>query len=158
MMIQRRSAHWLRWLAMAAFVATTMSAIPTQASEGPAFTSSSDDSFILLTGKNSTMMRGSTADLHEARRLRSGGEPLLYFRRDGKAYVVRDAAVLRQAEAIMKPQADLGARQGELGARQGALGARQGELGRQQATLAVRQVSGGRADATAREQEELGRQ
>jgi hypothetical protein len=141
---------------------TAMLALPAaqEASAGrTARTWSSDESFILLrSGDDSVMMRGSLSDLRKAGELRSGGEPLLFVRRSGRSYVIRDAAVLRQAEAIVKPQAELGARQGELGARQGALGARQGELGSRQAALALRHVSGKPSEDDARTQEALARQ
>lgn len=118
------------------------------------------DSYILmLESGRSTMMHGSTDDLHRARKLRLDGQPLLYVRRDGREYVVRDAALLRQAEAIFKPQAELGKKQGELGSRQGALGAQQAELGAQQARLAAQQVGAqGRSEEMSRRQDELGRQ
>ena len=125
---------------------------------------SSGDAFVLMkNGGDNTIMSGSTDDLRIVERLRNGTEPLLYFRRGGKSYLVRDAAVLRQAEAIFKPQQELGARQGELGSRQGALGKKQAELGRQQAAAALRHVSGDHAEAArqqaalATQQSELGR-
>lgn len=101
--------------------------------------SSDGDSFILLLEKNRTMMNGSMDDIRLAKKLQKGSEPLLYFRRDGKAYVVRDAALVEQAEEIFRPQAELGAKQGELGAKQGELGGKQGELGARQGALGAKQ-------------------
>ena len=156
------SASRTRWLAVAglAFAASVIS-VPSNAEQrGTAHSSvwSNGESFVLIKGgSESSFSYGSTEDRRVVSRLRSGKEPILYFRRGGRSYVVRDAALLRQAEAIVRPQQELGARQGELGSRQGALGAKQGALGRQQAAVALRQVSGGRAEA-AREQAALGRQ
>lgn len=149
---------WLRPLA-AALLLTMLPAAPAGA-ESARHGWADGDSYILMTaGENgSMMMHGSTIDLRRARELRTGTEPLLFFRRAGKAYVVRDAATLEKAEAIFKPQSELGRKQGALGRQQGALGRQQGELGRQQAQLASRRVSErDRSDELDRQQEELGR-
>ena len=93
-------------------------------------------SYVLMSGDgNSSTMNGSTDDLRLAKSLRAGNAPMLYVREGGSAYVIRDAAFLRRADAIMKPQRDLGARQGELGRQQGELGRRQGTLGAEQGRL-----------------------
>src|SRR3712207_4029658 len=90
-------------------------------------------SYVLFSqGGRDTTMSGSTDDLRRARRLRRGEEALLYVRQDGAAYVIRDAATLRRAEALFEPQRAMGARQAELGSRQAALGGRQAELGAEQ--------------------------
>lgn len=134
------------------------------------------ESYILLLDDHSSMMNGSMSDMRKAKELQKGDEPLLYFRRNGKVYVIRDAATLQSAEELFRPQMELGAKQGELGAqqgelggRQGALGAKQGALGAKQAALAVRRVrlEGDDKDGSSldremeelnRQQEELGRQ
>lgn len=118
-------------------------------------------SYVLLTpGSESSMMSGSTDDLRRARALRVGREGLLYVRQGGAAYVIRDPATLRRAEAIFEPQQALGARQAELGSRQAALGSRQAALGAQQARLGARQAGASpkQAGALAGQQSELGRQ
>jgi beta-lactamase regulating signal transducer with metallopeptidase domain len=97
------------------------------------------DSWIVLKGENNTIMNGSTRDIEKVRRLRKNGEDIFWFRRDGKAYVVRDAATLAQVERIWEPIGELGAKQGELGAQQGALGGRQGALGAKQGVLGAKQ-------------------
>jgi beta-lactamase regulating signal transducer with metallopeptidase domain len=131
------------------------------------------ESYVLMLGKSRSMMSGSMDDVRRAKDLQKGDEPLLYFRRNGKAYVVRDAALLKQAEEIFRPQAEMGARQGELGAQQGrlgaqqgALGAKQGELGAKQGELGSRQARRGEDDEAlaaemetlAGEMEELGKE
>ncbi len=132
------------------------------------------DSYILLLDGNRAVMNGTMSDVSKAKALQTGGEPLLYVRQGGKAYVVRDAATVKAAQELFRPQqelgdkqGELGGRQGELGGRQGALGAKQGALGAQQATLAARRVRGDenasadldrRMEDLSRQQEELGRQ
>jgi hypothetical protein len=105
----------------------------------PALAAPSADrmSYVLMSGdgNSSSMMNGSSDDLRLAKSLRAGNAPMLYVREGGSAYVIRDAAFLRRADAIMKPQRDLGARQGELGQQQGELGRRQGTLGAEQGRL-----------------------
>jgi bla regulator protein blaR1 len=132
-------------------------------------------SYVLLTaGSQSSIMSGSTDDLRRARALRVGREGLFYVRQNGAAYVIRDAATLRRAEAVFEPQQALGARQAELGSRQAALGSRQAALGAEQARLGARQASasprqaaalahqqdalGSRQDALGRQQDALGRE
>jgi beta-lactamase regulating signal transducer with metallopeptidase domain len=130
------------------------------------------DSWVLLYGDNS--FSASTDDLRQAKRLRSSSkEDILWFRHNGKAYVVRDAATLKQAKEILRPQMELGAKQGELGGRQGELGGRQGALGARQGALGAEMAAvaadrrGSDADdrdldrrmeELSRKQEELGRQ
>ncbi|HSU85082.1 MAG TPA: M56 family metallopeptidase, partial [Thermoanaerobaculia bacterium] len=95
------------------------------------------DSYVLLYGdSDSATMSGSTDNLQKARRLRGDAKDgILWFQRDGKEYVVRDPALLKQAQALYKPVAEVGARQGELGGRQGELGGKQGALGAKQGAL-----------------------
>ena len=134
---------------------------------------SEDDSFVLLLGDDMTIMDGSSRDVAKAKKLRDGKGDILWFERDGKAYVVRDAATLKAARNLLEPQArlgakqgDLGGKQGELGAKQGDLAARQGALAAKQGALAVEHAQGGRDSAGLgkRQQElndlqqELGRQ
>jgi len=111
-------------------------------------------SYVLFApGSESTSMSGSVDDIQRARGLRVGSEALLYVRQGGASYVIRDPATLREANAIFKPQAEMGARQAELGSRQAALGSKQAALGAQQARLGALQ-----ADAMPSEQAELARQ
>jgi hypothetical protein len=68
------------------------------------------------------------------------GRHFFWFRHDGHAYVVRDAATLRELADLYRPQSELGREQGELGRKQGALGRKQGELGREQGLLGKEQA------------------
>ena len=72
---------------------------------------------------------------------RAYGRRFFWFRHDGQAYVVRDAAIIHELVDLYRPQSELGREQGELGRKQGALGRKQGELGREQGLLAKQQVS-----------------
>lgn len=141
----------MRWI-----VPLLLAIAPTQAVSADSVTTGSSDrlSYVFLTGSDgSAMMSGSTDDIRRARAYRAGDAPLLYVRQDGAAYVIRDPAILRRAEAIMAPQRELGARQGALGRQQGALGRQQGALGAEQGRL-------GRlmANSTPAQMGELGRQ
>jgi hypothetical protein len=111
-------------------------------------------SYVLMSadGRSSTMS-GSMEDMRLAKSHKAGDAGLLYVRQSGVAYVIRDAATLRQAHAIFAPQNALGRQQGELGKRQAALGRRQAQLGAEQGRLGRQQ-----ADASPRQAGELGRQ
>lgn len=118
-------------------------------------------SYVLLNpGSESTSMSGSMEDLRRARSLRTGNEGLLYFREGGVAYIIRDAAILRQAAALFAPEEALGTKQSELGSRQAALGQAQARLGAQQARLGSQQANATPAgqDELSRRQNELGRE
>jgi hypothetical protein len=93
-------------------------------------------SYVLFDGSGDrTMMSGSSDDVRLAERYRAGSSPLLYVRDGAAAYVIRDPALLRRAQAIMEPQRQLGERQGELGRQQDELGSRQAALGDEQGKL-----------------------
>jgi beta-lactamase regulating signal transducer with metallopeptidase domain len=144
------------------------------------------DGFALIDG-DSVTVNGSDSDVSTVQRLRKGNEPILWFRRGSKSYVVRDSSYIQRAKTIYAPVSELGKKQGKLGgeqgrlgglqgglgARQGQLGARQGKLAAEQAQLAALNSLGGKhqdeidakqsqIEATeqelARDQDELGRQ
>lgn len=138
---------------VAGWTAASLLAIPTAAAQ-----SRERSAFVLFRADStSTTMSGSSDDLRRARTQRRGREAMLYVRRGGASYVIRDAAMLGRAQAIFAPQDALGERQSELGAQQSALGDRQSALGAQQAEIGARMAgaSAGRADALSREQEAL---
>jgi beta-lactamase regulating signal transducer with metallopeptidase domain len=95
--------------------------------------------FVFFLDDDQSTSSGSTADVERARRFRSGGGQLLWFRQDGREYIVRDPAVLREVQDIWRPVSELGAEQGKIGAQQGALGARQGDIGAKQGALGAEQ-------------------
>lgn len=146
-----------RRLAIAGALALSLAAAPASAAAAQ-WTGSvqAEDQFryiMFSAADGSSTMNATTDDYRRAQALRAPGQALLYFRQDGAAYVIRDPAFLRQADALFEPQRVLGRRQGELGRQQGELGRRQGALGREQGRLGALQ-----ANARPREAAELGRQ
>lgn len=88
---------------------------------------SSRDAYVLLKG-DYNVMDGSMADLTQARGL-DNGNGVLWLRRGGHDYVVRDAALLSRFQQLYAETSRLGEAQGKLGEQQGALGQRQAEVG-----------------------------
>ncbi|KTF33484.1 hypothetical protein LMG919_16345 [Xanthomonas vesicatoria] len=106
------------------------------------------DAYVLFEdGK--ALMHGSTEDLARTRRLAGGTGALLWFRRGGKSYVVRDPGTLQRIRALYAPVSQLGNAQGALGERQGRLGEQQAALGTQMAAMAVRDAAAAVAQARA---------
>jgi len=94
--------------------------------------SSQQDSYVIVQGNNVTMS-GSREDLEQARSYRYKiGDDYIWFRRNGKAYIIRDKETVRAAKKLFEGQADLGKRQAALGEMQAKLGQLQAELGAQQ--------------------------
>ncbi|WP_255203806.1 M56 family metallopeptidase [Myxococcus sp. AM011] len=120
-------------------------AVPPTPPTPPAPLDDDDDSgYVLLSGDKATM-NGSTVDLKLAKMFKdkNGGE-LLYVRRKGEAFIIRDAATLKAMKDAMEPirvksleQGAMGSRMGVLGQEQGKLGLKQGKLGVQQSELGL---------------------
>lgn len=93
------------------------------------------EGYVIVTG-DTTTMSGSTDDLRRAKAMhgRIGGD-YIWFRRDGKAFVIRDAGMLKAAAKLLEPQHELGMQQGELGDQQAKLGELQAELGEKQSRV-----------------------
>lgn len=72
-----------------------------------------------------------------------------WFRTEGRAFLVKDAAVVAAVRAAVEPVTRLGAEQGRLGAVQGRLGAKQGALGAEQGRLGARLAGASGADRAA---------
>jgi bla regulator protein BlaR1 len=108
-----------------------------------------DDAWVMVRSNEGSSMRGDMRDLQTARsHLRELGPGYLWFRHDGKEYVVQDGKLIEELEAMERPQEELGEEQGrlgkkqaELGKQQGELGRKQGELGRAQADTAMRRAN-----------------
>lgn len=90
-------------------------------------------------GDNDTHMSGSTEDVRQARAARQGREALLWVRRHGRAFAIRDAASIAKVRALFDPMETLGRQQGELGSQQAAIGAKMAEVGRQQGEIGAKQ-------------------
>lgn len=143
----------MRWIvplliAIAPMIATVIA--PAQAAQAAASQSPDPMSYaIFMSNGGSTSTNMSADDYRRVERYRTGQAPLLYVRDGGAAYVIRDAAMLRWAEAIMAPQQELGRRQGALGKQQGELGRQQGVLGKQQGELGRQQGALGKLQGRA---------
>jgi bla regulator protein BlaR1 len=95
-----------------------------------------DDAWVFVRGSDNSSMRGDMRDLTTARKhLAQLGPGYLWFRHDGKEYVVQDGKLIEELEAMERPQQELGEEQGRLGQKQAQLGQEQGELGRKQGEL-----------------------
>ncbi len=93
--------------------------------------------FVILSG-DSTTISGSSDDLDHAKKLRSKIKgDFIWFRREGKSYVIRDEATVKKAKALFAPQEALGKKQAEVGKQQEALGAQQEKLGTKQEEVGV---------------------
>lgn len=106
---------------------------------------STGDAHVLIYD-DAVTMNGSGADLKYAETL-DDGRGVLWFRHDGRAYVVREAATMSRFRGLFEEtlrlgeaQAKLGARQGQLGERQGRMGERMGEIGERIGAIAERQA------------------
>ncbi|HEY8593391.1 MAG TPA: hypothetical protein VIL42_11095 [Sphingomicrobium sp.] len=151
---------------VAAAAALAVSALTLTATAGPAWAHPAGESadrfsYVLFgSGDSSSTMNGGSGDWARAKALRTAGEPLLYFRNGGSAYVIRDAATLRRANELMEPQRALGARQSALGEQQSALGRRQAALGQLMANARLSELSelGRQQSALGAQQAALGRQ
>ncbi|MFT3669803.1 MAG: M56 family metallopeptidase [Pseudoxanthomonas sp.] len=115
------------------------------------------DAYVLIDG-NEVTMAGRSDDIVTARKQQQGNAPVLWVRQDGKQYVVRDTATLKQVKAAHAPMEALGAQQGKLGEEQGALGERQGALGEKQGELGVKMAAIATEQASAAMRGEQGRQ
>ncbi len=78
-------------------------------------------------------------ELHFAEEAKKHPDGAIFFRRDGKTWIIDNPALVKQAQEAYAPVEALGKQQGELGARQGVLGEQQGKLGELQGVLGERQ-------------------
>jgi len=113
---------------------------PPRAAESEWSDSDAGDDWAITSASGSISMHGSfhgeEVERLRARR-RTGKSDFIWFRRNGKAYIIRDAATIQQAKALFAPQEALGKQQEELGREQEALGAQQEELGRKMEQVRV---------------------
>lgn len=87
--------------------------------------------FVIVSGKSDSLtMSGTQEDAEQVEELRKKIQgDFIWFRRDGKSYIIRDQATIDHAKAFWAPQEELGKKQEELGEQQEALGKQQEELG-----------------------------
>ena len=97
-----------------------------------------NEAFVVVSGDRTMTQCGSAADMARVSVLRrSIPGNFLLFRRDGRSYVIRDAATVNAAIAAFAPERSLARQQSELGKQQEALGRKQSELGMQQEQVRV---------------------
>jgi beta-lactamase regulating signal transducer with metallopeptidase domain len=86
--------------------------------------------FVIVSGRSDSLtMSGTQEDAEQVEELRKKIQgDFIWFRRDGKSYVIRDQATVDRAKALWAPQEELGKKQEELGKQQEALGKQQEEL------------------------------
>ena len=85
-------------------------------------------------------LQGTEHDLATARALQRGDQPLLWMRRGGTAYVVRDRALLQRAKDTYAPMGEMARAQGQMAGRQGELAGRQSGLAARVSAMASRRV------------------
>jgi bla regulator protein blaR1 len=110
---------------------------------------------------NDTFVENGSFDIDELTAIREAyGPNVFWFRSEGRAYIIRDAVVLKQISGLFEPQRDLGAQQAALGRKQAVLGRQQAELGAQQAEIGREQASASdeEQDNLTRKQNELSEQ
>jgi beta-lactamase regulating signal transducer with metallopeptidase domain len=89
------------------------------------------EGFVIVTGHGDSLtLSGSQEDGMRVQELREKipGD-FIWFRRQGKSYIIRDQATVDRAKHFWAPQEELGSQQEELGRQQEALGKQQEELG-----------------------------
>jgi len=109
--------------------------------------SSNGDSWAVVTGADqhinfSGEWNDGTREAIDKARKMAGGE-FLWFTRGGKSYLIEDAAVVAQIQAMYKPMEELGRQQEELGRQQEKLGKEQEALanGQSQVRMSVPDMS-----------------
>jgi len=75
------------------------------------------------------------AEIEKARKVAHGH--FLWFRHEGKSYIVDDPAIVSQIEAMNKPMDDLGKQMRDLGKQMRDLGQQQREMGKQMRDVSV---------------------
>jgi bla regulator protein BlaR1 len=95
-----------------------------------------DESWVFLLDDENSATHGGPKDVAEAKRLRANrSEPLIWFKRDGHAYVIRDRETLEKARALFIPQEQGGKTMRQLEERQILLRAQESELHQQEDAL-----------------------
>jgi hypothetical protein len=91
----------------------------------------------VVSGK-SLFTSGSEGERDEIKslRVRMKGD-FIWFRRNGKSYVIEDPATVKEAAEFFKPEEELGKEQAALGKEQGALGKQQAAWGKQMRAVRV---------------------
>lgn len=129
------------WLVVgASLLLVALCGATAEGSDTSTISNSSDGSSYILVSGDSAVGLGALEDLSTARDLRdTAGEEFLWARRNGKTWIVRDAAVLSQAHQALDVKRHLAEGQEALGTDQRSLGEQQSELGNRQLAIAKEQ-------------------
>jgi outer membrane murein-binding lipoprotein Lpp len=113
------------------------------------------DAWVLVrAGARDVKMSGNTRDIRRARAQQQNGESLLYVRRAGKAYVIRDNGYLDRMEALWAPVDAQGKKMDALGKEMDPLGKQMDALGKRM----ERAHDDAQRDSLGKQMDELGRQ
>jgi beta-lactamase regulating signal transducer with metallopeptidase domain len=99
------------------------------------FTIVSGNSTVSVSSDNFSISTEGNSNVANSLRHSFPGD-FIWFVRDGKSYIIRDPATIKQAMDFFAPARELGRQQDELGKQQEALGAQQEALGAKQEALA----------------------
>jgi beta-lactamase regulating signal transducer with metallopeptidase domain len=102
------------------------------------FSDGSGESYAIATGGQLTIMNGSSDDADRIRRYQSKIHGnYIWFRRNGKSYIISDSGLVGRAKDLFGPEEELGRQQASLGEQQAKLGELQANLGREQAEASI---------------------
>ncbi len=104
--------------------------------DGQQFLISSGNTYVSVSGDNENYGTDHPSEFVEFLQEKIQGD-FIWFRRDGKSYVIRDQAAIKRAKDFFAGIDALDKKQEELGKQQEALGAQQEALGKQQEAVRV---------------------
>ena len=113
---------------------TTTRGVTTWDNDGEQFTIVSGNSSVSVSSDSFTISSEGPSDVANSLRRNFPGD-FIWFIHDGKAYIIRDPATIKQAMDFFAPARELGRQQEGLGKQQEALGAQQEALGAKQEAL-----------------------
>lgn len=104
--------------------------------DGHQFVISSGNTYISVSGNSESYGTDHPSEFVEFLQEKISGD-FIWFRRDGKSYVIRDAATIKRAMDFFAAVQELDKKQEELGKQQEALGEKQEALGKEQEEIHV---------------------
>jgi bla regulator protein blaR1 len=104
--------------------------------DGHQFVISSGNTYISVSGNNESYGTDHPSEFVEFLQEKNPGD-FIWFRHDGKSYLIRDAATIKRAKDFFAQVQELDKKQEELGKQQEALGEKQEALGKQEEEVHV---------------------
>jgi beta-lactamase regulating signal transducer with metallopeptidase domain len=104
--------------------------------EGNQFVVSSGNTYISVSGDSESYGTDHPSEFVEFLQEKISGD-FIWFRRDGKSYVIRDAATIKRAKEFFAAVQELDKKQEELGKQQEVLGEKEEALGKEQEEVHV---------------------